>query len=159
MFDLMEETEVIVVDWGSPPTAPLRCTPEYAKVLDSLPLICSGHGDGRTCQRDLVRIVEVPRDMAQRYALSASVSETHTFNIAVRRARGRMILRIDQDTLTRGPWFSWLRWQKRHRWPDMDIVWWHVRDSGISKKVVPTVVNDLRYYIHVRSTLCTVART
>lgn len=87
--------------------------------------------------------------MAQRYAPGVSVSEVHAFNLAVRLSRGRMVLRIDQDTLPRGPWFSWLQWHKRNQWPDLDHVWWHHRDSGISKAVLPTVVDDLRYYIHV----------
>ena len=147
-FNLYENTEIILVDWGSDESAPLRCTPEFQKVLGRVPLTCEGEGDNRKCKKDLVQIIQIPPSLASKYAPGTAVSEVHTFNIAVRRARGKMLLRIDQDTFVRGPFFSWLHWQKINEWPDIKIVWWHVRDSGISKDNVHTVVDDLRYYIH-----------
>ena len=147
VFNLYENTELILVDWGSDDSAPLRCTPEFQKVLGRVPPTCEGT-EIRTCKRDFVQIIQVPPALASKYAPGSAVSEVHTFNIAVRRARGEMLLRIDQDTFVRGPFFSWLHWQKINKWPDIKIVWWHVRDSGIRKDLVHTVVDDLKYYIH-----------
>ena len=42
--------------------------------------------------------------------MTSWTAQVHTFNIAARRARGRILLRLDQDTLPRGPFFSWLLW-------------------------------------------------
>lgn len=144
-YNLVEDAELIIVDWNS--QQPIRCTKYYQHALAMAPRVCKGENEKRTCAPDLVRIVEVPPAMAQRYAPSP-VSEVHTFNIAVRKSRGDIILRIDQDTFTSAPFFAWLAWQKRHRWPDLGgTIWWASRDGVISvNEVQQNVLYDINHY-------------
>jgi hypothetical protein len=144
-YDLVDVAELIVVDWNS--QQPIRCTDHYKKGLSMVPHVCEGTYEKRTCIPDLVRIVEVSPAIAQRYAPSP-VSEVHTFNIAVRKARGEIILRIDQDTFTSAPFFAWLAWQRQHGWPDLGgTIWWVGRDGVISvKEVQNNVLHDINHY-------------
>ena len=77
---LEASVEIILSDWGS--ETPLRhalcLTPEAAR---------------------LVRVLEVPPELAARYQRDAPFSEVHALNAAARRARGEYIGRIDQDTI------------------------------------------------------------
>jgi len=158
-YGLKAEAEVILVDWqpmwgkgkGSASPEPLRCTPEFRKVLARVPLVCEGPTDGRACRKGLVRIVEVPPNVAYRYSKEA-VSEVHAFNLAARRSRGRHIFRVDQDTLTLGPFFRWLHWQKVSNWTDLNHVIWKARDFDIKREQVPTLVDDLHFYINHHTT-------
>jgi hypothetical protein len=97
--------QIIVVDWNS--QVPLRCNPRYRRLLPNVPFHCTGAYNDRSCTNDVLRLIEVPPDMANRYAPNSSVSEVHTFNMAVTRARGKIVLRIDQDTFVRGSFFRW----------------------------------------------------
>jgi len=61
-------------------------------------------------------------------------------------------MRIDQDTLTMGPFFQWLQWQKASGWPDLDHVIWRGRDSGVRRDQVPLIPDDLHFYINHHDT-------
>ncbi|MEX1257189.1 MAG: hypothetical protein WEG36_06195 [Gemmatimonadota bacterium] len=77
---LQDSVEIVLTDWGS--REPIR------KAL--------------TLTRDaasLLRILEVPRPIAERYQRDAPFSEVHALNAAARRTRGAYIGRIDQDTI------------------------------------------------------------
>lgn len=144
---LLHSSEILLIDWGSDDLEPLRCTDEFRHVLSTVPKVCSGDGDSRKCSSSLLRIIQVDRETAQRHALGSPVSEVHTINLAARVARGKMILRIDQDTLTRTPFFRWLHFQQSHGFPDVNSVWWMARDSGLGYKAVMDVPFDIRHYV------------
>lgn len=84
---LQNSVEVILTDWGS--STPLR------QVLCLTPEAAS-----------LVSILEVPARVAQTYQRDAPFSEVHALNAAARRARGRFIGRIDQDTILGAKFFE-----------------------------------------------------
>jgi len=77
---LQSSVEAVVCDWGS--SVPLA---------DALVL----------CPEALAvtRIVEVPRALAEEHQMESPFAEVIANNTAIRRARGRYIGRIDQDTL------------------------------------------------------------
>lgn len=74
------EVEILVTDWGS--DKPLR------DVLDLSPDAAK-----------LVSFVHVPGNVAERLQKDSPFAEVIALNAAARRARGRYIGRIDQDTL------------------------------------------------------------
>ena len=87
----LEESEIMVVDWASPPeNGPLRHvlkpTPAAAKIL---------------------RIAEVPPEMAARHQKDSPFSEVHAMNVGCRKSSGRYFARIDQDTLIGERFVNW----------------------------------------------------
>ncbi len=81
----LESVEIIVCDWGS--RRPLR------KAIDLTPEA-----------RRITRFLEVPPPVAEDRQGDSVFSEVHANNAAIRRAAGRFVGRIDQDTLV-GPRF------------------------------------------------------
>ena len=77
---LEDDVEIILTDWGSDePLQKVLClTDEAARLL---------------------RVLEVPKPVAERYQRDAPFSEVHALNAAARRSRGEYIGRIDQDTV------------------------------------------------------------
>ncbi len=73
---LRARTEIVVVDWNS--DDPL-CNHAYFKDVVN------------------VKYVIVPPSVARKYNRGGPVSEVHAYNVGARRARGKYILRLDQD--------------------------------------------------------------
>lgn len=78
------EVEVVVADWGStvPVHEMLQLTPDAARIT---------------------RFLVMPPDLAAAHNRDSPFAEVFPINAAVRRARGRYIGRIDQDTLITAP--------------------------------------------------------
>ena len=81
--NLLGESEIILTDWSSPEeNGPLS---SVLKLSDST--------------RSILKIAEVPREVAQRYQKDSPFSEVHAMNLGFRQSRGKFFARIDQDTL------------------------------------------------------------
>lgn len=98
-------SQILVVDWSS--QVPLRCAPQYQRLLPNVPFYCTGAFDQRFCINDVLRLIEVPPDVAKRYAPEGAISDAHAFNIAVTQARGKIVLHIGKDTIVRSSFFRW----------------------------------------------------
>ena len=143
---LERDVEIIVVDWNS--NASIHCDPLMQGVLRSVPLACA---DRVSCVQDSVRIIRVPHTVAAQYAPGSGLSETHAFNVAARRARGRAILRLDQDTFIHDPFFEYLSWVRdRDFEPFTKHVAWVSRTSGIANHTVPLVSMGVESFARAR---------
>jgi len=108
----LEESEVIVSDWASPTeNGPLR----NALVLN--PEI-----------RQILKIVEVPLEMAAPYQKDSPFSEVHAMNVAFRKSNAQFFARIDQDTLIGERFISWF--YNEFREIDRGFEWPKVLFSG-----------------------------
>lgn len=85
VLDILDRIEVFVSDWGS--VEPLR---------DAVRL------SHEACR--IARFVEVPVEVARAHQRDSVFAEVLANNTAIRRATGRFVARIDQDTLV-GPRF------------------------------------------------------
>jgi hypothetical protein len=123
-FELDSDSEVVIVDYGSHTT--LQDEPRFKKWLSML-------HPGMT-----VRVAVIDPKTAEEIA-PVSVSEVHGLNYAARNARGKMVLRIDQDTVVGDEFMRWVAMQKLNHWPDdiMHSAWWcGRRDLGIESTTV-----------------------
>lgn len=79
----LEESEIILCDWASPAkNGPLSKKLQINKAT-----------------RSILKIVEVPEDIAKKYQKDSPFSEVHAMNTGFRNSTGKFFARIDQDTL------------------------------------------------------------
>lgn len=110
---LAATSEILLVDWNSP--VPISDNPVIRHTLYHLyrdPVL------GPT--RPALQIIRVPPVVAEKYA-ATPVSEVHALNAGARRASGRLVLRLDQDTMVDRVWLSWLQ---QHGAAHLDKWWW-----------------------------------
>lgn len=87
----LEESEVILTDWASPvENGPL------VKRLDLNDEI-----------KSIIKIVEVPPDIANKHQKDSPFSEVHAMNVGFRKSCGKFFGRIDQDTLIGPRFIDW----------------------------------------------------
>jgi hypothetical protein len=88
---VLEDSEIILTDWASPETnGPLRNTLRLNEET-----------------RSILRIAEVPFDIAKRYQKDSPFSEVHAMNVGFRKSSGKFFARIDQDTLIGNRFIKW----------------------------------------------------
>ena len=88
---VLEESEVVLVDWASP-EAPLLIT-----LQDILNDEISG----------ILKLVTVSPKVAKKYQKDSPFSEVHAMNCGFRRMSGKYFARIDQDTLVGQRFINW----------------------------------------------------
>lgn len=89
--DCLTQSELILVDWATPQgNKPLR------EVLDLNEEI-----------KSILKIVEVPENIAFYYQKDSPFSEVHAMNAGFRRSNGDFFARIDQDTLIGERFVNW----------------------------------------------------
>jgi hypothetical protein len=89
--NVLQDSEVILTDWGSPPeNGPLR---NALTLTDPI--------------KKILKIVEVPQDIALKYQKDSPFSEVHAINVGFRRSSGEFFGRIDQDTLIGERYINW----------------------------------------------------
>lgn len=93
LFDneVLDESEVVLVDWASP-------NPEET-LFDVLRL--------NIHIKKILKIVTVPKDLANQYQKDSPFSEVHAMNVGFRRMCGKYFARIDNDTLIGNRWIKW----------------------------------------------------
>lgn len=102
----LEESEVILTDWASPAeNGPLRLVLDLNKNIKSI-----------------LKIVEVPVDIANKHQKDSPFSEVHAMNTGFRKSSGSFFARIDQDTLIGERFIRWFYKEfniKKHQfeWP------------------------------------------
>ena len=114
---LAEACEILVIDWNS--DHPLHLHEYWSEVPTTIPV--------RFC------IVE-PRVAAK--ASDAKVSEVHAYNVGAKVATGRMLLRLDQDTLVGRRFIQFLL-----DWEPKDEVWWCTRRESSPRHYLPMVLD------------------
>ena len=130
---LVDESEVVVVDWNSQ-------TPFYRDHCHaSVPRLIR---DSLFNNPMLIRFVVVPPSLAVAYT-NETLSEVHALNVAARHARGRMLLRIDQDTIVGRPIFHWLQGLKNSTaLPEYLQRWWWCGRRDVAAEDYDSVVAD-----------------
>jgi len=87
----LKQSEVIITDWATPKNyRPLK---DVLKLNDHI--------------ASILKIVEVPALIANKYQLNSPFSEVHAMNAAFRRSSGTFFGRIDQDTLIGERFVDW----------------------------------------------------
>lgn len=127
---LVREVEIVLVDWNS--EVPLRTNPAFDRLA---------HG------RKLVRIVEVSPAVARRYEDRVELSEVHALNLAAACARGKMLLRLDQDTLTGKQAVDMLIHVRDHERWRLHQVWWVGRKETPPEDYDDVIANP-NMYVH-----------
>ncbi len=126
--DLSADSEVLIVDWSS--NTSLLESAAFPSLMSLLPRGCesrSRHTQAQ-CTHITVRVLTIGQEMAEQVVGQASgLSEVHAYNLAVRRASGSMILRLDQDTIPGLGFFSFLSDQKKQSWPLLTTPWFSGR--------------------------------
>jgi hypothetical protein len=109
----LEKSEVIITDWGTPKN--------YRPLRDSLNL--------NDEIKSILKIIEVPLRIANRYQLNSPFSEVHAMNAAFRRSSGAFFGRIDQDTLIGDRFVDWF-YRHFHEDYTLNVDWPLVAFSG-----------------------------
>ncbi len=126
--DLSADSEVLIVDWSS--NISLLQSATFASLMALLPRSCeSGARRAQAqCSHVTVRVLTIGQEVAEQVIGQANgLSEVHAYNLAVRRASGSMILRLDQDTIPGLGFFSFLSDQKKQSWPLLTRPWFSGR--------------------------------
>jgi len=116
-YRLDEVSEVIVVDWvSSKEMQPLFDTPELTKVWQHYTKFGS---------RTKVRTLTIYQEDTLAFVVDPlqRLSEVHALNAAAQRARGSILLRLDQDTLVGTSFLRFLANEKEAAWPHHHQPW------------------------------------
>jgi len=88
---VLEKSEVVITDWASPlENGPLRFA---LNLNDNI--------------KSILKIVEVPVDIASKHQKDSPFSEVHAMNTGFRKSTGEFFARIDQDTLIGERFIKW----------------------------------------------------
>ena len=96
----MEESEIVLCDW---------CSPESNGPLSSVLNLNKE-------TRSILKIVEVPAVIANKYQKDSPFSEVHAMNVAFRHSVGKFFARLDQDTLIGHRFVRWF-YEEFHETP------------------------------------------
>ena len=108
----LSRSEVLVTDWATPKN--------YRPLKESLCL--------NEDIKSILKIIEVPPRIANRYQLNSPFSEVHALNTAFRKSTGTFFGRIDQDTLIGDRFIDWFYWHFHEQ--DLGFSWPLVAFSG-----------------------------
>lgn len=89
--DVLEHSEVVLVDWASP--NPEKTLKDVLKLNSYI--------------KKILKIVTVPKDIANKYQKDSPFSEVHSMNVGFRNMEGEYFARIDNDTLIGNRWIKW----------------------------------------------------
>ena len=128
-FGLESVSEIMVVDWAS--SSPLEKIPDMREGIS-------------TCVRWLFISPELLDDlnMSRTY-----MSEVHAYNAAARRARGELILRLDQDTILTPAFFNWFA--RFHSYDEDTYIMFGRRDSSLAER--DRILEDAWAYVRNKS--------
>jgi len=127
-----EEHEVLVVDYNSDTPFIQDCTSPVHRTIRANP-------DTK------ISFIVVPPETAKQVS-DRPFSEVHALNLGARKAFGRMLIRVDQDTLVNRAFLEWLR--KEHvssEQKHFDRFWWSGRRDTAPEDYEAIVKDPLGY--------------